>query len=66
MEKNLKDLPEYTRLTEEKKLKFDCMLKRFRSVKKEFAKKSLKRAVSEVIKAHDDDDDVEVLKSIRI
>ena len=70
MEKNLKDLPECTRLTEEEKCTFDCMFKGFRSVKKQFARKSPKTCVSEVIKAHEDntdsDDDVEVLKSIRI
>ena len=69
MEKNLKELPEYSRMTVEEKVKFDTVFKAFKAVKKEFSRNYLKRAVADVTKAHQDDTDsddyVEILKSIR-
>ena len=68
--KKLKDLPDHNRMTEEEKLKFESTFRVFRNVKREFAKSYLKRAVSEIVQAHENDtdsnDEVEVLKHIRI
>ena len=72
MEKTLKELPEYMRLTEDEKAKFEGMFKAFKGLKKEFVTTCLKKVVDEVIKGHEsdtdseNDDDVEILKSIKI
>ena len=55
MEKNLKELPEHMRMTAEEKLKFESVFLAYKSMKKEFSRNYLKRIVSEVVKAHEND-----------
>ena len=71
MEKTLKELPEYMRLTEEEKARFDGMFKAIKGVRKEFCRNYLKKVVEEVIEAHKNDtdsdyDSEEILKSIKV
>ena len=59
MENTLKQLPEYMRLSEEEKARFDGMFKAIKGVRKEFTNNYLKKVVDEVIEAHKKDTDSE-------
>ena len=74
MEQTLKELPDYIRLSEQEKARFDGMFKAIKGVRKEFVNNYLKKVVDEVIEAHkedtdsesDSDSENEVLKSIQL
>ena len=70
MDTHLKQLPDDMRMTDEEKVKLDGVFKAFKDVKKEFSRNYAKNTMNEVVKAREDstdsDEDVEILKSIRI
>ena len=72
MEGTLKKLPEFMRLTDEEKAKFDGMFKATRGVRKDFVNRYLKEVVAEVSIAHKEDTDseneeeVDILKSFKL
>ena len=57
MENTLKQLPDFMRLTEEEKARFDGMFKAIRGVRKDFVNRYSKEVVTEVANAHKDDTD---------
>ena len=70
---SLKKLPDFMRMTDLEKSRFDVMFKAIRGVRKDFVHRYLKEVVGEVINAHKDDSDsgsedegVEILKSIKL
>ena len=72
MEGTLKQLPDFMRLTDQEKARFDGMFKAVKGVRKDFANRYLKEVVNEVIAAHKDDtdsqtaEDVKILKSFKL
>ena len=75
MEQSLKKLPDFMRLTDMEKSRFDAIFRGKRAVRKDFVVTQLKEVVDEVIKAHENDTDseydsdkdgVEILKSIKL
>ena len=57
MEATLKTLPDFMRMTDLEKARFDGMLKAIQGVRKNFVHRYLKEVVKDVNAAHQDDTD---------
>ena len=72
MKQSLKQLPDFMRLTDLEKARFDGLFKVVRGVRKDFVNRYLKEVATEVVTAHKDDSDseneegVKILKSFKL